>query len=118
MPNREVDPSSGDSNFVANYVTTAPGWQLDGKIDYYFNDRNFLTGRYYMRRETDTFPNPFLSESVTDAKTEGITLSDNWTINPSLLWVNRVTSDTLQYAQPREADGRSFKHRRVRRGFP
>ena len=61
------------------------------KIDYYFNDRNFLTGRYYMRRETDTFPNPFLSESVTDAKTEGITLSDNWTINPSLLWVNRVT---------------------------
>ena len=82
VPNREVDPSSGDSNFVANYVTTAPGWQLDGKIDYYFNDRNFLTGRYYMRRETDTFPNPFLSESVTDAKTEGVTLSDNWTINP------------------------------------
>src|SRR5689334_12015395 len=80
LPNRVVDPSTGASNFVANYVTTAPGWQLDGKVDYYFNDHNFLTGRYYMRRETDTTPNPFLSENVTDFKTEGITLSDNWTI--------------------------------------
>jgi hypothetical protein len=90
-PNRTVDPSSGASNYVANYVTTAPGWQLDGKVDYFFNDKNFLTGRYYMRRETDSIPDPFLSANVTQFKTEGITLSDNWTINPSLIWVNRVT---------------------------
>jgi hypothetical protein len=90
-PNQQVDPSTGANNYVANFATTAPGWQLDGKIDYFFNDKNFLTGRYYMRRETDTQPDPFLSESVTDFKTEGITLADNWTINPSTLWVNRVT---------------------------
>jgi len=91
MPNQVVDPSSGASNYVSNLVTTAPGWQLDGKIDYFFNEKNFLTGRYYMRRETDTVPDPFLSENVTQFKTEGITLADTWTINPSLLWVNRVT---------------------------
>jgi hypothetical protein len=46
LPNQNVDPASGASNFVKNYVTGAPGWQLDGKVDYYFNDKNFLTGRY------------------------------------------------------------------------
>lgn len=90
-PNQAVDPSTGASNYVANLATTAPGWQLDGKIDYFFNDRNFLTGRYYMRRETDTIPDPFLSKNVTDFNTEGITLADNWTINPATLWVNRIT---------------------------
>ncbi|HSS97985.1 MAG TPA: carboxypeptidase-like regulatory domain-containing protein [Terriglobales bacterium] len=91
LPNRVVDPTSGEANYVANYVNNVPGWQLDGKIDYYFNDHNFLTGRYYMRREKTKSPNPFLSESVTEGKTEGITLSDNWTLNPSLIWVNRLT---------------------------
>jgi hypothetical protein len=91
MPNQNVDPSSGASNYVRNYATAAPGWQLDGKVDYFFNDKNFLTGRYYMRRETDTVPDPFLSENTTQFKTEGITLSDNWTINPYTVWVNRVT---------------------------
>ncbi len=90
-PNQQVDPTSGANNYVGNFATTAPGWQLDGKIDYFLNEKNFITGRYYMRRETDTTPDPFLSESVTQFKTEGITLSDNWTVNPSLLWVNRVT---------------------------
>jgi hypothetical protein len=86
-----VDPSTGAPNYIANFATTAPGWQLDGKIDYYFNDKNFLTGRYYMRNETDTTPDPFLSQNINDFDTKGITISDNWTVNPSLLWVNRVT---------------------------
>jgi len=90
-PNQVVDPSTGAANYVANFATTQPGWQLDGKVDYFLNEKNFLTGRYYMRRETDTTPDPFLSESISKFKTEGITLSDNWTVNPSLLWVNRVT---------------------------
>ena len=86
-----MDPSTGASNYVANLATTAPGWQLDGKVDYYLNEKNTLTGRYYMRRETDTVPDPFLSENVTQVKTYGFTLSDNWTVSPTWLWANRFT---------------------------
>jgi hypothetical protein len=90
-PNQNVDPSSGDPNFVQNAVIGTPGWQLDGKIDYYFNQKSWMTGRYYMRRETTDQPDPFLSENITKAKTEGITLSHNWAPSSSFLWVNRIT---------------------------
>lgn len=90
-PNQTVDPSTGDSNYVANLATTVPGWQLDGKVDYYLTESNTLTGRYYMRRETQNVPDPFLSANVTQANTYGFTLSDNWTVTPSWLWSNRVT---------------------------
>jgi hypothetical protein len=90
-PNQTVDPSIGASNFVQNSVIENPGWQLDGKIDYYFNEKNSLNGRYYMRRESFHQPDPFLSDSTTRGETEGITLSHNWTPSPSLLWANRVT---------------------------
>ena len=90
-PNQQVDPSTGSSNYVANLATTVPGWQMDGKIDYYLNENNTLTGRYYMRRETQNVPDPFLSENVTKANTYGFTLSDNWNVTPSWLWNNRFT---------------------------
>jgi len=106
-PNQNVDPSTGANNYIQNLKMTAPGWQLDGKIDYYINDKNSVTGRYYMRRETDSLPDPFLSATVTQLKTEGLTLSDTWTINPSLIWVNRGTvtrfntpSDVKQTVNP------------------
>jgi hypothetical protein len=89
--NQVVDPSTGANNYVQNLATTAPGWQLDGKVDYFFNQKNWLSGRYYMRRETDNTPDPFLSQNTMGLYTEGITLAHDWAINPSMLWVNRVT---------------------------
>jgi hypothetical protein len=91
MPNQTVDPTTGAPNYVQNAVLSNPGWQLDGKIDYYFSDKSWMTGRYYMRRESSTQPDPFLSENITQAKTEGLTVSHNWAPSSSLLWVNRAT---------------------------
>ena len=91
VPNQTVDPTTGAANFVQNSAIKQPGWQLDGKIDYFFNEKSWMTGRYYMRRQTNTQPDPFLSENITKAKTEGITLSHNWAPSPSWLWVNRLT---------------------------
>ncbi|MBS1851183.1 MAG: TonB-dependent receptor [Acidobacteria bacterium] len=91
LPNREVDPTTGAPNFVQNAVQNIPGWQLDGKLDYYFNEKSWMTGRYYMRRESNTTPDPFLSENITRARTEGITLSHNWAPSGTFMWVNRIT---------------------------
>lgn len=90
-PNREVDPSTGDYNYVQNAVIDDPGWQMDSKLDYYFSEKNWMTGRYYMRREKYHQPDPFLSESTSHFNTEGITLSDNWAPSATFLWVNRLT---------------------------
>jgi hypothetical protein len=91
VPNQTVDPTTGAPNYAKNAVLNVPGWQLDGKIDYFFNDKSKINGRYYMRRQTTTQPDPFLSANITKAKTEGITLSHDWTPNGTLLWTNRVT---------------------------
>ncbi|MGH9454294.1 MAG: TonB-dependent receptor domain-containing protein, partial [Terriglobia bacterium] len=90
LPNVPGDPVTGFNNYTYQLVTRSPVYQGDVKIDQNFSARNRLLFKYAQSNTYYSQPDPFLGAQKSPIFTHDATLEDDWTLDPSTLWVNRL----------------------------
>ncbi len=98
-PNLPGDPDTGANNYSFSSVLTSPSTQGDVKIDYVFNEKSRLNGRFNIKRNPRTTPSEFLNDDVTHLDAEGGTIEHNWMITPTTVWTNRIGATRFVYLQ-------------------
>jgi hypothetical protein len=103
MPN--VTNNNG-FNYRTSTIAASTGYQFDVKLDYHFNEKMHLSGRY--SHLYSDFSTPFILGDGTDAT--GNTINDglagstvvhnagmefNWTLTPTMLWTSRFALDRV-----------------------
>ncbi|HEV2469182.1 MAG TPA: carboxypeptidase regulatory-like domain-containing protein [Candidatus Sulfotelmatobacter sp.] len=104
-------PGGQFNNYAFSGTAQAPDYQFDLKIDHEINDRNRISGRY--SRQTSNFYTPiFLGDgnlanggSINDGIGGSPTTAQNagleytWTVNPRMVWTNRISVDRVHQAE-------------------
>lgn len=122
-PNTNLDDPTGVNNFRTSTIASTSGYQYDIKIDYHFNDKIHLSGRYSDLHQT--FATPFIVGDGTDAT--GNTINDglagsldvhniglelNDSLTTTILWTSRFAVDRVT------SPGRSVSPTLQSVGFP
>ncbi len=90
-PTGSGDPFTGLNNYTQKLIEVNPGYSYDIRIDHDFSSQSRLIGRYSQSHSKDFVPDPFLAPNLTFNYTHDVSLEHNWTINPTMLWTNRIS---------------------------